>query len=295
VTRYLTELADWLQGAGLAVVEYLGWETRARSSGGYADGRPWCVMWHHTASKAHPSDDAAYCAEGDPDAPICNLLIDRTGLVWIIAAGATNTNGKGYALQFSRGVVPDDQMNTYAVGVEICNDGIGEAYPQEQIDVAFAASLAVCRGLGLEATDAAQHHDWAPDRKIDPARADSVAGPWTPHPINNSGSWSLVDLRAELARRAGAPAPIPPSPDPPTVEDAMPITAVLDPDGSGRVWIGDGMGRRVVPSLPVFNNYVILSNAGCSRLVNANGQQVRDIADVFQVGPDTLEALGPPV
>jgi hypothetical protein len=75
----------------------------------------------------------------------------------------------------------------------------------------------------------------------------------------------------------------------------MPITAVLDPDGSGRVWIGDGMGRRVVPSLPVFNNYVILSNAGCSRLVNANGQQVRDIADVFQVGPDTLEALGPPV
>jgi hypothetical protein len=200
--RYLVDLGDVLRGAGLIVIEWSGWQTRARASGGYSEGRPWCVMWHHTASTADPADDAAYCAYGDPDAPICNLLVDRTGTVWLIAAGATNTNGKGYALTFSRGTVPDDAMNTYAVGVEICNSGVGERYPAAQIDAAFQASLAICAAYGLAPTDVAQHHDWAPDRKIDPARADAVQGGWAPHAVNTSGSWSLLDLRAELDARA---------------------------------------------------------------------------------------------
>jgi hypothetical protein len=278
---FLIDLARWIADAGVAVLEYDGWESRARSSGGYADGRPWCVMWHHTASDAHPADDAAYCAEGSPDAPICNVLIDRTGTAWVIAAGATNTNGKGYALSFSRGTVPDDQMNTYAVGVEICNTGTGEPYPQAQIDAAFAVSLAITNGLGLEPTDAAQHHDWAPDRKIDPARADAVHGSWEPHPVNTSGSWSLVDLRAELSTRAGT-GPPPPPPQPPQEDDM--IRVAWDQNGTG--WAGNGIQRRIVDDVELMNNYILL---GC---VNASGQPVRSLDDITTIGAVTLEAIG---
>ena len=38
--RYLTNLADVLEAAGLRVVRYHGWQTRARGSGGYEQGRP---------------------------------------------------------------------------------------------------------------------------------------------------------------------------------------------------------------------------------------------------------------
>ena len=83
--RYLTDLADWLRGVGLVVVEQDGWKTRARSSGGFAAGRPWCVMWHHTASQTTPANDANYMSNGSPDRPIANLLVCRDGSVWVLA------------------------------------------------------------------------------------------------------------------------------------------------------------------------------------------------------------------
>jgi hypothetical protein len=294
MTRYLTELAGWLRGAGLAVVEYDGWQTRARSSGGYADGRPWCVMWHHTASMTDPANDAAYCAVGDPDAPICNLLVDRAGVVWVIAAGASNTNGKGGPLTFTRGTVPVDQMNTHAVGVEICNGGTGEPYPAAQIDAAFAASLAVAAGLGLAPADVAQHHDWTLDgRKIDPATAAAVAGGWRPAAVNSSGSWALEDLRAELSRRAGAGIPPPThpgTPAPPPTDKEISMVVALDENGTA--WIGDGITRRPVPSEAVFSNYVVLGKQGAYRFVNTSGDTVSGWGDVAVVGADTIDALG---
>jgi N-acetylmuramoyl-L-alanine amidase len=295
MSRYLTELADVLRGAGLAVIEYDGWQTRARGSGGYTGDRPWCVMWHHTASSADPGDDAHYCAVGDPDAPICNALIARDGVVWLIAAGATNTNGKGYPLTFSRGTVPADQMNTHAVGLEICNAGTGEPYPAEQITAVFAVSLAIAAAYGLEPADAAEHAEYAPDRKIDPATAAAVAGSWRPASINSSGTWSPADLRAELARRAGAPLPPPVHPGtpapPPTLEDLSMVVAL---DENGTAWIGDGMTRWPIPSEAVFSNYVVLGKAGAYRFVNTSGDVVNGWPDVHAVGGDTLEALGRP-
>jgi N-acetylmuramoyl-L-alanine amidase len=290
--RYLTELAGWLRGAGLAVVEWEGWQTRARSSGGFDGDRPWCVMWHHTASQADPGDDAAYCAQGDPDAPICNLLVARDGVVWLIAAGATNTNGKGDRLSFSRGTVPDDQMNTHAVGIEICNAGTGEPYPAAQIDAVFAASLAIAAGLELAAGDVAQHHDWAPDRKIDPATAAAVTGGWRPAAVNSSGSWSLADLRAELLERAGAPLPPPTHPGtpapPPTLEDQTMIVAL---DENGTAWTGDGI-TRYNPTADVFANLVVLGKNGALRFVNVNGDTVSGWGDVVTVGGNMIDALG---
>src|SRR5262245_7850563 len=117
-------MADAFAQAGLNVVRYSGWTTRARSSGGYEPGRPLCVMWHHTASSTSPDNDAYYMCYSSSDRPICNVMIDRAGTVWCLGAGATNTNGKGRSLGFSNGTVPSDSMNTYAVGMEICNNGV---------------------------------------------------------------------------------------------------------------------------------------------------------------------------
>jgi len=219
--RYLTDLADVLRRAGLRVIEQDGWQKRARSSGGYSDSRPWCVMWHHTASGANASasSDASYMSYGSENKPVANLMIARNGEVWVLAAGATNTNGKGNSRRFSKGTVPADSMNSYAVGMEIQNTGVGQAYSVECINAAFGASLAVCAAYGLAPDDVDCHHTYAPGRKIDPATAAAVQGGWRPSSVNSSGSWSLDDLRAECRRRAAgtAPTPTPPTPGDDTV------------------------------------------------------------------------------
>jgi hypothetical protein len=213
-STYLIGMADVLRDAGLNVVEVDGWQHRARGSGGFDSGRPWCVMWHHTASDTTPENDVNYIVDGSPDAPIANLYLARDGTVWVCAGGASNTNGKGGPVAVSRGTIPVDSMNTYAIGVEIANNGVGEPWPQVQVDAAFAVSLALTAGLDLASTDALGHVDWSPGRKIDPATADAVQGPWKPRSINTSGSWNVDDTHTELVRRDGhTPTPTPGSDD----------------------------------------------------------------------------------
>lgn len=210
--RKLTDLADVLRAAGCTVVELSGWQTRGRSNNsGYESGRPWCVMWHHTASAGDGATDADYCTFRSPDRPVANLVIGRDGIVYVCAAGPTNTNGKGGPLPFSRGTVPVDDMNRHAIGIEISNNGVGMAYPEVQINACFAASTAMCRAYGLKPSDVAGHWDWSPGRKIDPATAAAVQGPWRPRSVSSSGTWSVDDLRAECVRRSSS-TPEPPQP-----------------------------------------------------------------------------------
>lgn len=223
---YLTWLADAYRAAGLSVVEYDGWRTRARSSGGFAAGRPVCTMWHHTASSTSPQNDASYMCNGSSDRPIANVLIARDGAVWVLAAGATNTNGKGNSLRFSTGTVPADSMNTWAIGVEIANAGTGERYPQAQVDAMFAVSNVHAARLGWRPDDLAGHVDYAPTRKIDPAVND-VAGPWCPRSINSSRSWNVADVRSEATARAAGSIPTPEEDDLTPEQDAT-LTQILN-------------------------------------------------------------------
>jgi len=163
-----------------------------------------------TASDTTPENDVSYIVYGSPDAPISNLYLDRDGVVWVCAGGATNTNGKGAAQIMSRGVIPADQMNTHAVGIEAANDGVGQAWPQVQIDSYFRINNALADAYGLLPDDCCTHHQYAKDRKIDPARAEAVEGPWQPAGINTSGTWSLDDIREEAwLRSAELPPPTP--------------------------------------------------------------------------------------
>lgn len=297
---WLNGLADVLRDAGCEVIEYSGWEYRARSSGAYSDW-PLCVMWHHTASPEswNGQRDADYIAEGDEDSPIANLYIDRQGVVWVIAAGGTNTNGKGYQVSFSRGTVPDDRMNEYAIGIELGNDGVGEAYPQAQIDAAFKASNACNAMCGNQPWDVCTHNEWAPDRKIDPATAFAVQGPWQPQSSTSSGTWNVGDIANECAARAGStPTPIPPpNPDPipaPPEDDDMRLYAYLDEHGT--LWVGNGMHRRSVTDENEFNVLIVIGNAGGGALmVNGNGDVVRGWGDVGTADATLLNAIGKPV
>ena len=217
---WIDDMFDILAAAGVAVgINSInsGWERRSRSSGGF-DAAPLGCQWHHTASSASVDNDLSYMIHGSPDRPVGNVLVDRAGIWWPIAAGAANTSGKGGPNTFSRGVCPLDKGNTKLFSIEIANSGVGENYGQATIDSCFAGSNALNAAFGNFPSDVVTHAlgagDGYTDRKIDPATAHTVQGPWRPGSVNSSGTWSLADLRAECVARAGASIPEPPDPQP---------------------------------------------------------------------------------
>lgn len=187
--RYLTDLAAVVAGAGLTVVEVDGWRSRGRGSGGYDPGRPDHVMLHHTGSppSASGEDDAMYCTHGDEDAPLCNLYLDRAGTVWVCAAGATNTNGKGH--DWWGGGVSDDAMNVHAIGIE-ANGGAGHPWPELQQANYLLLAGALCDHYGIPVDHVRSHHEWAPHRKIDPAGVSD----WSP----DDGTWDMAAFRESV-------------------------------------------------------------------------------------------------
>lgn len=203
---YYPELLDVLRAAGCAVAENAttqGWQSRARSSGGFPS-TPLCIFWHHTASSTSPANDLSYMIDGCDDAPVGNMLLDRDGVSWPIAAGASNCAGKGGPASFSRGTIPLDSGNTRGWQIEVANGGTGERWPSVQVDAYFAVSNALSAHFGNLPSDVISHHVWAPSRKIDPATADAVEGAWRPASCTSSGTWSLDDIRTECERRADA-------------------------------------------------------------------------------------------
>lgn len=220
---YLTWLADELRAAGLELIEVDGWQRRARSSGGF-NAPPLAVAWHHTASNGNARNDVDYMVYSSPSRPTANLYVARDGAVWVMAAGATNTSGKGRSMPMSRGSVPKDSANTTTVGIEAGNNGVGMEWPEAQIDAFFTTSNVVNARLGNRPDDVFTHQFYAPDRKVDPATAAAVKGRWRPRTVTSSGTWSNDDVRAECAARATAS---PPEPEPTPVATHRPTLALL--------------------------------------------------------------------
>lgn len=295
---YLTWAADEMRAAGLTVVEVdrvdnrtviqgPGWKRRARSSGGYSDSRgPFCVMWHHTAVACRSTTVGGllnHAINTSSGKPVANVYLWCDGVVYLLAGGATNTNGQGDSKRFSRGTVPANSMNSFAFGMEIVNDGIGGAYPQVQIDAAFAISNTINRRCGNRFDDVMTHWGYAPTRKIDPATAAAVQGPWQPRSGNRNGSWVLDDLRAECNRR-GAGGILPPEPEPEEDEDMTTFIARNSSTGSialvshgsagvGFTWIAssadaDALRSLDVPQIDVTGQQFDLFSGGAVEPIN---------------------------
>lgn len=229
--RYLTDLASVVRGAGLVVQEEAGWTTRARSSGGYASGRPTHVMVHHTASNAGSDGqaDVNYCCYGSDSKPVANLYLARSGKVWVMAAGATNTNGKGGPLDG----VPSDSMNTYAIGIEAANNGVGEQWPPAQQDAYIRLTKALCSRYGILTAHVRAHFEWAPDRKIDPAGNSRYA--------TGGAKWNMDTFRGDVLLSGGTP---PPLPTPPPEDEPMPY--VLKNTTTGAAIVVEAAGLRSI-------------------------------------------------
>jgi len=236
---YVIEAADVMRAAGLTVDEAgvcAGWQTRARSSGGFP-ATPLGTMWHHAASSNNTSDEACvnYQVRGNPDNPVGNGTLGRNGDFWPIAGGASNCSGKGGPWTFSRGTCALDSGNTTLVNFEVNNDGVGGPWSVQLIDAYFKLSNAINQFLGNLPTDVVGHHHYTPSRKIDPATSGAVQGPWRPRSLNSSGTWNLDDIKSECAARAGSsPGP---GPDPTPIGDDMAVVIKGETD-SYYAWNG---------------------------------------------------------
>ncbi len=164
-------LATDLRSAGLDVREIDGWQTRARPGGFDPVG----VLIHDTGTPKATGDAPSLqtCIDGRTDlrGPLCQLLIARSAVVYVIAGGRCNHAGAG-------GVPPwvgVDQGNAQLVGIEMENTGTGaEPWPARQVEAGQICTAVILRRLGNPATRCWGHREYAlpPGRKPDPVGVD---------------------------------------------------------------------------------------------------------------------------
>ena len=163
---YATDLADVARAAGLHVTEVDGWKTRGH--GGLDSVRG--VVCHHTAgpsAAASPGDFPSLRVVRDGrtslSGPLCNFGLGRAGTVYVVAAGLAYHAG---AVR----IASPPYANAFMLGIEAENDGVGEPWPQAQIDAyaRLCAALAVHYGFGLGRVLAHKEVCYPPGRKTDP-------------------------------------------------------------------------------------------------------------------------------
>lgn len=147
-------LGDVLHDAGLPLCPLDGWQGR-----GVALTSVQGVVAHHTATRSNAADSsvAALLRDGRADlpGPLCQLGLDRRGRYWLIADGKGNHNGYG-------------TWGNQSIGIEAFNDGLGETWPDVQLDAYQRGAAAILRHLDLPASHVKAHRETDPRRKTDP-------------------------------------------------------------------------------------------------------------------------------
>lgn len=175
-------LADVLRAAGLKVIEEPGWKNRGH--GDFKDLRG--ILWHHTAGGG--SSDWLIVRDGRPDlpGPLAQLVLERDGTYRVIAAGVCWHAGVG-----SWPGWPTNNANWYTIGIEAVNNGVGQAWPQVQLDAYVRGTAAILNRAGLPASATVGHKEYAKIQgKIDPTGIDM--------------EWARRQVAAAMA---GTPAP----------------------------------------------------------------------------------------
>lgn len=158
-------LVNHLRRWGLKVQEKDGWRHRGRPYNFY----PRAIIAHHTASGSQSgnfaSESVVTFGRSDLPGPLCQVLLGRDGTVKLIAAGYANHAGYGGP----RAGIPANQGNTYTIGIEAENNGVGENWSKKQLNAYYRLCAALMVWMGT--TDTSKvfgHKEWT-SRKIDPA------------------------------------------------------------------------------------------------------------------------------
>ena len=162
-------LADVLRAASVQVVEEGDWRNRG-VSGSF---NPIGVLWHHTAatsSASNPAPALNICINGRSDlqGPLCHALVDYHGVFHLISANRANHAG----WCGGSGPIPVGDGNTMLIGWEIDYNGVSQQMTPAQYNASLAATAAVLRRLGRDASYARGHRETSVTGKIDPSFID---------------------------------------------------------------------------------------------------------------------------
>lgn len=174
----LTDLADKLRsysapdGSKLTVVEVDGWQNRGYAGQSLYDVRG--HIFHHTASNQSSGLDVVtlnMCTYGRSDlpGPLCQLMLGRSGTIYVVAAGLANHAGAGYVPG-----VPQDMGNYYLLGTEMESDGVSNDWTEAQLRVMPHLGAAIEEGYGAGNRGFIQvgHKEYSSMGKIDPSFID---------------------------------------------------------------------------------------------------------------------------
>lgn len=208
-------LPDVLRDAGLPIVVHRGWETRGRST-----FQPEWLVEHHTASNAASGNTPALGivinGRHDVPGPLANYLTARDGTIHVVASGRANHAGTGR--------YPDGKSgNTYSIGNEAENNGIGEPWPARQKDHIERAAAAICRHMRWGANKVIGHKEYT-SRKIDP-------------------TYSMTAHRTAVARLLAGGSKPPPTTPP---EEDEEVTKLLHNKANGQTVAVNGILRLPV-------------------------------------------------
>ena len=277
------------------------WKSRGRPAS-TGDFTPEGVLCHHTASPPGTTDrtDLQCILAGNSSAPgpISQLYLGRGGAVYIVAAGRANHGGKGIRPGIDSGCA---DMNRYLLGIEAGNSGVGEPWPDIQIDRYGAVVAALCAHYGWSIdADVYLYATTGPpsggcNSKIDPA------GPWKLQPdLVGSTTWDLGLWRGWCNDQSGVPVPpIPPQPSPIQEDDVAKCIIHVDesqPAGSpgyfrfNAVWNWSGAWRSHLPTHLGVQS-AVYENTGDGSVFGAQmGDIIRNTAWVQPVG--SLDGYG---
>jgi hypothetical protein len=195
-----------LRAEGLTVIEWGDWRNHNRNSKG-AFGPIHGVMLHHTVSRGEISSvNLCYDGYSELPGPLCQAVIPKSGVVYMVGHGRCNHAGGGdpNVLQAviderynDRPPVPrvgnatGVDGNARFIGAECVNMGDGiDPWPPAQVEAMVRFSAAICRMNGWTEKSTIAHREWSSD-KSDPQ------GPGMP---------TMPVMRARIKDRLARPA-----------------------------------------------------------------------------------------
>lgn len=276
----LGRLAETLRRDGFTVDILDGAQGRSarRFTNGYYVGCQASVAHHTGSSGSNPAGDIAYILNGKGEGfVIANAYVARDGRITLIASGPTYTEGSGGPL----GIIPENRANDVCFSVEIA--GGLTPFPAAQQHAALllhvranqiAADVWDWPDDPFAAHRLFAHHEWAPDRKIDPAGRSAWAG--------DSEQWDMEHFRRDaraVAREDNEMVPVPGGPR--RAYDSRPAEqgAVYPP----LAWANGGVPKK--PFGPKESRQIVVDENGSSTKAEVNVTVIGLANGYVEVGP----------